>query len=249
MEGVTRRTCITVGSVPVLAGLAAYVVRDRGLLQDDAGSRFRAPGSAREAVQQRHLPNVPLVTHDGKRVRFYDDLVRDKKVVLTFISSRALADSKKVTSNLAALQRLFGRRIGTEMFMYSIARTPEHDTPAVLRSWAARSGAGWGWKFLTGAPADIETLRHGLGFASEDPVEDADPAYSVGLLRYGAEPEMRWAHCQSQAAPRVLAHSMLLDFGVGSADPSSPIFRRFGSRTASGAAPVWNCELLLSGVE
>ena len=248
MQGVTRRTCITMGGVPVMAGLAAYAARERGPWRGDAKPRFQPAGSAREALQQRHLPNVPLVTHDGKRVRFYDDLVRDKKVILTFVSSRAAAESDKVTSNLAALQRLFGRRIGTDMFMYSIARTPERDTPTVLRRWAARSGAGWGWKFVTGAPADVETLRHSLGFASEDPVEDADPAYSVGLLRYGTEPEMRWGHCQAQAAPRVLAHSMLLDFGVGAADPSSPAFRKFGSG-APGSAPVWNCELLLSGVE
>jgi protein SCO1 len=249
MEGITRRRCIALGSVPVLGALAAYAAGERGPWQDDGEPRFRPAGSAREALQQRHLPNVPLVMHDGKRVRFYDDLVRDKKVVLTFVSSRALAESDKVMSNLAALQRLFGRRIGTDMFMYSIARTPERDTPAVLRRWAARSGAGWGWKFVTGAPAEVETLRHSLGFASEDPVEDADPAYAIGLLRYGAEPEMRWAHCQSQASPRVLAHSMLLDFGVGAADPRSPIFRKFGSGAAPGSAPVWNCELLLSGVE
>ena len=246
MEGVTRRTCIAMGSMPVLAGVAAYAARD--VWQENARPRFRPAGSPREALQQRHLANVPLTTHDGKRVRFYDDLVHDKKVVLTFVSSRAPAESKKVTSNLGALQRLFGNRIGRDMFMYSIARTPERDTPAALKRWAARSGAGPGWTFLTGATADVETLRCSLGFASEDPVEDADPAYSVGLLRYGTEPEMRWGHCQAQAAPRVLAHSLLLDFGVGPSDTGSVIFQKFGNG-AAGLAPVWNCELLLSGVE
>jgi hypothetical protein len=128
------------------------------------------------------------------------------------------------------------------------ARTPGRDTASVLKRWAARSGAGPGWKFLTGRPSDVETLRQSLGFASEVPAEDADPRESVGLLRYGVEPEMRWGHCQALAAPRVLAHSMLLDFGVGLADTGSVVFQKFGSG-APGSARVWNCELLLSGVK
>jgi protein SCO1/2 len=230
----------------VLAGVAAYATR--GLWERDERPRFKPPGSAREALQQRHLPNVALVTHDGRRVRFYDDLVRDRKVVLTFVSSSAPAESEKVTHNLAAIQRLFGNRVGRDMFLYSIARNPERDTPAALKSWATWSGAGPGWKFLTGAPKDVETLRSGLGFTSDDPLEDRNPAFSVGVVRYGTEPEMRWGHCQSQSDARMIAHSLLLDFGMGKADPSSPVARRFGTAASPGGAPVWNCELLLRSV-
>jgi protein SCO1 len=252
MERLTRRSCITLGTVPVLAGLGAYAARERGLPPGaDAPPRFDPvkPGSAREELQQRHLPNVPLVTHDGRRVRFYDDLVKGKKVVLTFVSSRAPRDSDKVTQNLRAIQKLFGTRVGRDMFLYSIARSPERDTPQAMQRWAVWSGAGPGWKFLTGAPADVERLRHSLGFASDDPAEDANPAYAVGLVRYGVEPEMRWGHCQSQGPARVLAHSVLLDFGAGPADQRSVIATRFGKGGATGQAPVWNCRLLLQGVD
>jgi protein SCO1/2 len=236
------------GSVPVLAALAAYGGRAAGLSADDAPPRFVPAQSPREALQQRHLPNVPLVAHDGRSVRFYDDLVKDKKVVLTFFSSRALEESFTMTRNLAAVQRLFGTRVGRDMFLYSVARTPERDGAAALRQWASQSGAGPGWKFLSGRPSDVETLRRGLGFASADPAEDADPRYSIGIIRYGVEPEMRWAHCQSQAKARVLAHSMLLDFGTGPADPGSPITQTFRTEANPAAAPIWNCRLLLAGV-
>jgi protein SCO1/2 len=132
-------------------------------------------------------------------VKGYDDLVRDRKVVLTFVSSAAPAESRKVTHNLAAIQRLFGRQVGHDMFLYSIARTAEHDTPAALKSWATWTGAGPGWKFLTGKRADVESLRRRPGFASDDPGEDADPAFAVGVVRYGTEPEMRWGHCSRRA--------------------------------------------------
>ena len=118
----------------------------------------------------------------------------------------------------------------------------------MLKNWAVWSGAGPGWSFVTGRPADVETLRRGLGFGSDDPAEDANPAFSVGLVRYGSEPEMRWAHCQSQAKARVLAHSMVLDFGTGPASTGSPITKTFGTGSDPATAPVWNCRLLLSGI-
>jgi protein SCO1/2 len=246
MEGVTRRTALAMGSVPVVAGVATYVTR--GMWEGDRRPRFAPAEPARAAIQQRHLPNVSLVTHDGTRVRFYDDLVRGKSVVLTFVSSAAPAESSRVTRNLAAIQRLFGNRGGRDMFLYSIARNPERDSRAALGRWAIWSGAGPGWKFLTGRPADVEALRHGLGFGSDDPGEDANPAFSVGAVRYGTEPEMRWGHCQSQAEARVIAHSLLLDFGLGRADPDSPVAQKFGTGATPGGAPVWNCKLLLESV-
>src|SRR3954451_11313623 len=128
MEALTRRTAMAMGGASALAGIGAAGALEGGLWPGDRRPRFRPPGSARATIQQRHLPNVALVTHDGARVRFYDDLVRDRSVVLTFVSSAAPTESRNVTRNLAAIQRLFGSRIGRDMFMYSIARNPERDT-------------------------------------------------------------------------------------------------------------------------
>jgi protein SCO1 len=248
MEGVTRRRAIAMAGVPVAAGLGVYATQHGSLLPGDDAPRFQkvGPGAARAAIQERHLPNVSLVTNDGKSVRFYDDLVKDRKVVLTFVSSRAAPESKKVMENLSVLQRFFGPRIGGDIFLYTIARTPERDTPSVMRKLAAQHGAGPGWKFLTGKPSEVERLRTSLGFASDDPAEDANPAYSVSLLRHGIEPEMRWAHCQSQAVVRVIAHAMLLDFGAGPAIPNSSFPWKVNPLAAPSAPAIWNCQALLA---
>lgn len=244
MDGVTRRACLALGAVPVVAGAAAYVAKEGGILGEDPRPRFRParPGGARAAIQERHLVDVPLVTHDGRNVRFYDDLVRNKKVVLTFVSSRAPAESVRVLRNLRTVQRAFGIGAASDVFLYTIARDPDRDAGAAMARAAARSGAGPNWTFLTGAAADVERLRHGLGFASDDPAEDADPRYAVSILRYGSEPDMLWGHCQSQAPARVIAHSLLMDFGPGAG--ASPVATTFGGGSAPGAAPIWNCRLL-----
>ncbi len=240
MEGMTRRKALAaIGSVPLAAGVGAIAARGAGLFGGGAQPRFQpvaasGPQSARALLQQKHLPNLPLVTQDGKTVRFYDDLVKDKKVVLTFIDTQIQPDSKKVSQNLATLQKFFGSRVGKDIHLYTITQNPEHDTPEVLKTWAAQYGAGSGWTFLTGNPTNVEKLRQSVGFASEFSSDQANPAFSIGVLRYGTEPEMRWGHCQSQASPRVLAHAMLLDFGTDPTDPAPP--------------PVWNCSRLVAGL-
>ena len=46
-----------------------------------------------------------------------------------------------------------------------------------------------------------------------------------------------------------IAHSLLLDFGMGKADPRSPEWPPdIGTGTSPGGAPVWNCQLLLKSV-
>jgi protein SCO1/2 len=240
MEGMTRRKALAaMGSVPVLAGVGALAARGRGLFAGHTQPRFQpvaASGSqsARAMLQQKHLPNLPLVTQDGKTVRFYDGLVKDKKVVLTFIDTQIQPDSRKVSENLATLQKFFGSRVGKDIHLYTITQNPRQDTPAVLKTWAGQYGAGPGWTFLTGSPSNVEKLRQSLGFADEFAGGQANPAFSIGVLRYGTEPEMRWGHCQSQSSPRVLAHSMLLDFGTDPADPAPP--------------PLWNCSRLVAGI-
>src|ERR1700729_3937213 len=63
---------------------------------------------ARKRIQQQHLPNVPLVTHEGKQVRFYDDLVKGKIVTMNFFYTRCDEICPGVTANLAEVQKLLG---------------------------------------------------------------------------------------------------------------------------------------------
>jgi protein SCO1 len=246
MEGVTRRKALAMGAAPVFVGVGTYAAARWEAAA--RGGHARAGDAARALIQQRHLPNVPLVTHEGETVRFYDDLVRDKKVLVSFVSTAAAARSNTALHNLAVVKRFFGDRVGRDIFIHTISRTPDRDSIGVLRAWARRTGAGAGWRFMTGDPADVERVRHGLGFTSEDPAEDADPAYAVGLLRLGVEREMRWAHCQSLASPRVIAHAMLLDFGAASVDTTRITWSSGAAAGAPGSAPVWNCQLLLAGI-
>jgi protein SCO1/2 len=169
--------------------------------------------SGRERIRLHHLPNVPLVAHTGQRVRFYDDLVKDKKVIINFMYAKCEGICLPVTANLVRVQKLIGDRVGRDIFMYSITLKPAQDSADDLREYAEQHHVGPGWLFLTGSPPDIEHLRRALGFTYADPVEDADTSNHIGMLRYGVEPLTRWAACPGMANPQHIVRSMLWDLG------------------------------------
>jgi protein SCO1/2 len=166
------------------------------------------PPTPRERIRDRHLPNVSLRTHENRLVRFYDDLVKDKVVVINFMYAECAGICPGITMNLARVQKLLGRRTGRDIFMYSISLEPQHDTPAVLAEYARAHGVGRGWTFLTGAPADVERLRQSLGFVDPDPEVDKDKDNHIGNIRYGNEPLMLWAACPGMADAQWIVESI-----------------------------------------
>jgi len=163
---------------------------------------------ARRRIQRLHLPNVPLVTHEGKRVLFYDDLVKGKIVTMNFFFSKCDEICPRVTANLATVQKLFGADLGKTIFMYSFTLKPEEDGVSAIKRYRETYGARPGWTFLTGKPEDMEKVRKGIGFTYPEPAIDKDKTQHIGNVRYGNEPLMLWAACPGMAHAEYLAESI-----------------------------------------
>ena len=121
-----------------------------------------------------HFPNVELITQDGKKVRFYDDLIKGKVVALNLIYTTCKYNCPLETARLVQLQKLLGDRMGKDIFFYSITIEPEHDTPQVLKEYAEKYHVGPGWLFLTGKEADIKLISHKLGLDVLPRADDPD---------------------------------------------------------------------------
>ena len=197
MERISRRNWLAASgmTVAVTGGLVT------------AGSP-RAAASPRERIRERYFPNVLLRTHDGREVRFYDDLIKNKIVTINFMYAVCEGVCPLITTNLVEVQRLLGPRVGRDIFMYSITLKPEHDTPSVLNDYARMHGAGPGWVYLTGTPDNVELLRQKLGFTDPDPTVDADKANHIGNVRYGNEALQLWGACPGLATAKSIAKSI-----------------------------------------
>ncbi len=135
-----------------------------------------------------HFPNVELITQDGKKVRFYDDLIKGKVVALELIYTTCKYNCPLETARMVQLQKLLGDRMGKDVFFYSITIEPEHDTPEVLKAYAEKYHVGPGWTFLTGKPADIKLISKKLGLDKLPNGNDPDghmPSLLIGNERTG----------------------------------------------------------------
>jgi protein SCO1 len=151
------------------------------------------------------IPNVPLVTHEGKVVKFYDDLIKNKTVMINFMYARCGEICPGMTANLKLVQKELGDRVGKDIFMYSISLEPEHDTPEMLKAYAELFHIQPGWTFLTGKKSDIELLRKQLGFSFSDPLVDKDRTQHIGVVKFGIESLERWGMSPALGNPKYIA--------------------------------------------
>jgi protein SCO1 len=180
----------------------------RQLLVGLGSAALGAPGLSTAARvtpksdETRSIPNVPLKTHTGATVSFYDDLIRGKVVAINMMYATCEGICPLMTNNLVRVQALLGKRVGTEIFMYSISLKPEQDSPRALAEYAEMHEVAPGWLFLTGARADIERVRMALGFYDPNPVLDKDTTRHTGMVRIGNDAYQRWSMAPALAEPR-----------------------------------------------
>lgn len=195
-----RKWLAAAGTTTVATGASLVLAQDKPANNQRYNFKKLSP---RDQIQQRHLPNVELVTQDNQRVHFYTDLVKDKRVVIQFMFTHCKDICPVITHHLVEVQGLLNGRVGRDIFFYSISLSPEEDSPAALKAYAKMHNVGW--TFLTGKPEDIFLLRKSLGFFYDNPKEDADRNNHSGMLLVGTEPLMRWAMCEGGANPKWIA--------------------------------------------
>ena len=171
-----------------------------------------ASGPARAAPagpRAGYFPNTIVQTHDGRKLRFYDDVVRGKVVVFNMMYSVCTGICPGNTANLLQVQQALGSRLGKDIFMVSMTLQPEFDTPKALNDYVKSYGIKPGWTFLTGQPKEMDVIRRKLGFFNDDPKIDSDLANHTGMVRVGNETLDRWFMMPALSAPKQIARAIL----------------------------------------
>ncbi len=193
-----RRMLALLGLVPAVA-VAAPVAQFL-----DQRQRRRRVRPVR-GYHRDYFPNVPLRTHENRRVRLYDDLLRGRNVLIQFFrADHEDAREREGTNNVHRLQMLLGERCGRDVFLYSFTLDPERDTPARLRRHHEECSAVPGWTFLTGAPRDLELCRVRFGFVDADPRRGGRRPRHWDLVLLGNEPHQRWMVSHVLSRPELL---------------------------------------------
>jgi protein SCO1/2 len=139
--------------IPLCSGLQAQT---KGGAQNPGAQPVQSPA-------HKYFTDTPLMDQDGRRLRFYTDLLEGKVVVINSFFSSCTDSCPVMSGTLAKIQDWLGDRIGKEAFLISISVDPQTDSPLVLKQYAQRFKARPGWSFLTGNPQDVEFVLQKLG--------------------------------------------------------------------------------------
>jgi protein SCO1 len=219
---------MTTRSIANEPGRRQAVVAGLGLAA--LAASMQAPAAVTRDPRAQRFPDVRLITHEGKTVRFYSDLLRNRIVLINM--SYALCNNvcPPMTQNLLRVQQALGARVGRDIHMLTLSVLPEQDTPAEMAAYVRQNRIGTGWTFLTGRPEDIKRARISLGFYDRDPQVDADRTQHTGMVRIGNDALDRWCMTPALLEPELIVEAVMSVDPVGRAAlltaPSFPVASR-----------------------
>jgi SCO1/SenC len=133
-------------------GQPAVERRHVGHLATDEGGHVPAgePGMFKIGAARMTIPDLIVLNQDGEEVRFYSELIKDRVVVISFFFTRCVEYCPLLGASLSRLQAQLGERLGRDVFLISVSKDPDADTPARIRAWGEKYRRGRGWTLVTG---------------------------------------------------------------------------------------------------
>ena len=207
----SRNVLATLGAIFLLFNLA---LAHDGVKHEPPSSNPQPTVTASVAVTPRsstvwgrnYFPNPTLITQDGEKVRFFDDLIEGKVVAINFIFTSCEDLCPLETAKLKKVAGILGDRVGKDIFFYSISIDPDVDTPAVLKAYKKKFNVGPEWTFLTGNESDIIELRKKLGLFIDEIQNNPDNPNDHNLsMVIGNQATGRWMKRSPFEDPYVMA--------------------------------------------
>lgn len=221
METVGRMNQIGIALAACVALLGGTAAADEA--KQSGAARHKeatAPVQGRGAARGTHdartyFTDLELLTHDGRTVRFYSDMLEGRTVLINVIYTNCKDACPLITQRLNEVRRLLGEQFGHGVHFVSLTSDPERDSPAALRAFAQKQSADLsGWTFLTGNRKHIEHILKKLGQYSRDPEDHST------LLIAGNVPAKRWTKIRPDAPPIAIAERLKLLADTGRPGPA-----------------------------
>jgi cytochrome oxidase Cu insertion factor (SCO1/SenC/PrrC family) len=202
--------------VKVITDAASKSTSDNASVQDKktgpeakaAASNPQESGEAKQAkstaeAAASYFTNTVLMTQDNKPVRFFDDLLKGKTVVINFMFTTCTGICPAMTGNLLKVQDYLGERVGKDISMISISVDPILDTPTALKTYANNFKVKPGWFFLTGDKENVNVILRKLGGYVEDKNAHLNLLY-IGNVETG-----QWVKAFAMSRPAEIADTVL----------------------------------------
>ena len=148
--------CLVMSSDRAVADNA--VARPRAAKDVSVRPEHQAADGKTDNTAEFIVPDVPVRDQNGRKLQFYTDLVKGRKVIVNFIYTTCKGVCPISGQSFAKLQARLGDRLGRDVFMISVTTDPENDSPTKLKAWSNKYHPAPGWTLVTGNKEDIASL-------------------------------------------------------------------------------------------
>lgn len=186
------------------AGLAsppsawAHMSMPPGMKMDMPMHAMPAPGGrVRRVTTHYTVPDIELQRDDGKTVSLPAEMNDGRPVIVSFIYTTCATICPMTSQTLSQLQADLAKE-HRPFHILSISIDPEQDTPARLRAYARKFGAGPSWQHYTGSAAASIAAQRAFGVYWGDKMDHDQ----VVLMR--AAPGKPWLRIEGFATPQEL---------------------------------------------
>jgi protein SCO1/2 len=153
--------------------------------------------TAEEERARQYFTDLPVVTQEGRELRFFSDVLKDRVVLIGLFYTRCKEACPLTTAALAEVHDLLDEE--RDFVLISLTLDPEHDTPEVLKDYAAKFEAGDGWLFLTGKPENVKFITRRLGHTGDEIAAHATQFF-LGNVKMA-----RWTKLAPNLPPALIA--------------------------------------------
>lgn len=162
------------------------------------------PGSKdSDATRRNYFTDLRVTVNDGRELRFYSDILKDKTVLISFYYMDCGTVCPLQNKVLAELQNLLGERLGKDILVLSLTVDPARDTPELVKAYAKAWNAKPGRLFLTGSKINVDWINYKLGYYTEDPPTHK-ATYLLGNVKSG-----HWMTVRPDTKAKILAENLL----------------------------------------
>ncbi|MCW2271405.1 hypothetical protein D3C77_01190 [compost metagenome] len=154
---------------------------------------------------QAYFTDSLVKDQNGRTLRFYSDVLKDKVVMLNVIFTHCNDACPLITRKLREVREAMGEEQASKVTFISLSSDPTNDTPQVLKEFAQKQGVdGPNWLFLTGDKAQMDLVLARLGHLIPSPEQ-----HSTQLIA-GDVANKRWSKIRPDAPAQAIAQRLQL---------------------------------------
>jgi len=165
-----------------------------------AQHELQQAAAAKPSTVKVRYDDTALVDADGRTLRVKSDVIGERLVVIDFVYTTCTTVCPVLSAMMAQVQNEVGAKAGSDdVRLVTITVDPARDTPARLKEYGARFGAGPNWLWLTGPTGRVNEVLKGFGAYTAN-YEDHPPLVLVGDPKSG-----QWTRFFGLTDPKLVA--------------------------------------------